>query len=426
NVNIEWSTNGSAWNLLAGGEANDGTYAWSVDPGAIPAASTYLIRVTSVDSPSVQDASDTVFAVAPSIGIYYVNIPGDANLTDNEYTTAAGDDANSGLTPDAPKASVLAVLNQYDLEPGDIILIDSGTYTLTGNISLVLQDSGVTVRGAQGHATILNRNNTNSGQYTIQLSGATDITVDHLTLTGGYYGVYAAAAANSDRYTISNSEITGNSNGGININSGTDDGIITSNEIHDNGGTFGVYLYSVLRGQVTGNHVYNSSGYGNTGTGIYTNITTTAADRVMISGNRVHDLTTGINTSNYAEVFGNTLWSNTTGINTGASGIVHDNVTFNNSTGITVSGASAYDNEVYGNRTYGIESYNSLVQANRIYNNPVGINDTGYSRIINNVVWNNTATGIRMAGNYTSSNFGTPGVFNNTILQASGNALRVD
>ena len=47
---------------------------------------------------------------------------------------AIGDNANSGKSPDAPMASLRALLSAYDLDPGDTIFVDTGTYTLLGNI----------------------------------------------------------------------------------------------------------------------------------------------------------------------------------------------------------------------------------------------------------------------------------------------------
>ncbi len=45
---------------------------------------------------TVSDVSDEAFLIANSGQNYYVNLAGDANLADNEYTTAAGDNENSG------------------------------------------------------------------------------------------------------------------------------------------------------------------------------------------------------------------------------------------------------------------------------------------------------------------------------------------
>ncbi len=61
--------------------------------------------------------------------IYYVD---DSSNTNDEYTPdAVGNDANDGLSALTPKASIQAILAQYDLGAGDIILVDTGSYAST-------------------------------------------------------------------------------------------------------------------------------------------------------------------------------------------------------------------------------------------------------------------------------------------------------
>jgi hypothetical protein len=71
-----------------------------VDSSLFATSQQYVLRVRSVDAPAVVGTSGT-FAVLPESQNYYVNIAGDANFADNEYTTAAGDAANTGLTPNS-------------------------------------------------------------------------------------------------------------------------------------------------------------------------------------------------------------------------------------------------------------------------------------------------------------------------------------
>ena len=63
----------------------------------------YLIRVTRIDS-LLSDQGSAPFSIAPPIHIYYVN-DATVNAT-GDWTTAPGDDANDGLTPATPKASI--------------------------------------------------------------------------------------------------------------------------------------------------------------------------------------------------------------------------------------------------------------------------------------------------------------------------------
>ena len=70
---------------------------------------------------------------------YYVN---DASTILDNWCTAPGSDANDGLSPATPKASVQAILDAYDLGPGDVVRIDTGEYTLTSNILVGEEDAG--------------------------------------------------------------------------------------------------------------------------------------------------------------------------------------------------------------------------------------------------------------------------------------------
>ena len=95
---LEYSSTGAAgpFQVLSANEANDGTYSWVVDAGTFAPSANYFVRVSSIDQPSVVDTSDAAFQVAIPASKYYVN---DASTSGDEYTTAVGSDANSGLTP---------------------------------------------------------------------------------------------------------------------------------------------------------------------------------------------------------------------------------------------------------------------------------------------------------------------------------------
>src|SRR5207237_6284410 len=104
-------------------------------------------RVTRNDVPAISDISDSTFSIAVASPLYYVN---DSTVQAGDFTTQPGNDANDGLTPATPKASLQAILNAYDLGPGDIIKIDRGVYDLTTDIVISNQDSGVTITGFTG------------------------------------------------------------------------------------------------------------------------------------------------------------------------------------------------------------------------------------------------------------------------------------
>lgn len=60
---------------------------------------------------------------------YYVN---DGSTSGDRWCTAVGNDANDGLTPATPKATLADMLDDYDLGADDTVRIDHGTYSWTG------------------------------------------------------------------------------------------------------------------------------------------------------------------------------------------------------------------------------------------------------------------------------------------------------
>lgn len=83
-------------------------------------------------------------AMTGSAALYYVNDGYDP--VNDVYTTAGGNDVNSGTAPDAPKLTIAGILTNT-FAPGDIIYIDTGTYA--ANVVL-----GATVVGAAGNRIV--------------------------------------------------------------------------------------------------------------------------------------------------------------------------------------------------------------------------------------------------------------------------------
>ena len=158
-------------------------------------------------------------------------------------------------------ASLRALLSAYDLDPGDTIYVDTGGYTLLGNIVIAAEDAGVTIQGPElpGHEAILDRANTSSGSYVFELTDADAVTLSDLTITGGRYGVYASSTSGSDNVTVQDSQIHDNSYQGIYLSTGNNSPVISGNTVH--GHSTGIRL----RGSdatVSGNTVYNNSSIG--------------------------------------------------------------------------------------------------------------------------------------------------------------------
>lgn len=77
--------------------------------------------------------SNTVTITTTNDGTnYYVN---DNSLTNDAYCTAVGNAANNGQTPCTPKTTLQDVFDTYDIDPGDTIFVDAGTYTMGLNVT---------------------------------------------------------------------------------------------------------------------------------------------------------------------------------------------------------------------------------------------------------------------------------------------------
>ena len=100
-------------------------------PGPI-AAGTYYIEVSGVAGAMNTYSLGIDRDAANSAQVYYVN---DGSQVNDYYTLAPGSDANDGKTPQTPKATVQSVLNTYGLSAGNLVVIDTGTYTTATTVS---------------------------------------------------------------------------------------------------------------------------------------------------------------------------------------------------------------------------------------------------------------------------------------------------
>lgn len=433
--------------LIAESTPNDGEFLWTVPPEL--AAEDHQIRITRLDATGAVDESDDLFTTTSAIRHYFVNdgiVRGDFL----DWTNVAGDDNADGLTPSTPKASIRAVLDAYDLGPGDVIFVDMGVYNLTANIVITDQDSGVEIRGyhttpfeneqnAVGEdrhlAATLNRGNQTSGSYVFQFNGADDVILNHLGMTGASIGVVALNGADSDRIVVRMSEFRNMATGGVLIEASNDGPQIVGNRISEFQ-QYGVRMTATNAATVRDNVVFATNSSGSFGI----DVTSEAGkpESNLIEGNHVYAVETGIRTVAGSTTAGMTVRANVvhdtrlTGIagsgvieknqvydnqGTGISGsFIYDNVVFGNQTGIQGSIGTISKNRVYRNVT-GISASSSTTAENRVYSNSVGLN-VGSGETRNNLVYDNAADEIIGAFNSV--------IQNNTIHHsAGGNAIRI-
>ncbi len=223
-ANLSYSADsGQTWADMPGGlelDANAGAFAWDIT--GLAGSPKYRARIAPAGA-GAADISPEDFRIGQR-AVYYVN---DHSTTNDAWCTAAGSDTNDGLTPATPKATVQAVLDAYDLEPGDAVRIDTGTYVLAANITVVAADGGdaetpVTFE-ASPYGVTIDRDSTAGGAFAWHIDEAPYVTITTaagdalpgaarrwMRITGGTYGIYARGhGARLSRLDIADNETFG-------------------------------------------------------------------------------------------------------------------------------------------------------------------------------------------------------------------------
>lgn len=296
-VRIEYSSdNGGTWNAVAASVLADdasGFMGYEWDTKDLCDGPYYLIRITSNEDPDVWVVSERWFTVHNGPVAYYVN---DASTDHDAWCTAPGDDVNDGLTPATPKAMVQAVLSTFDLEPGDVIYMDTGDYRLSENIVVTDADDGSVDTPvsfvASPYGVTFDRGNTASSSYGwhlknsqyvelltawsnrlpevpqrwmqikgarsgIFLQGANHCRVERVEASGNdQFGLYLMGSGNG---VFKNNLITGNGSSGAFLDSRSAGNVFVNNTIARNGGTMELWL-SDARGTVLRNNIVWANG----------------------------------------------------------------------------------------------------------------------------------------------------------------------
>ncbi|HTW70835.1 MAG TPA: right-handed parallel beta-helix repeat-containing protein [Acetobacteraceae bacterium] len=478
---VQLSTDdGAAWTTLATGvpinSYGEGQYVWTVNQTSD--GNTALIQVLATANPNsaqpiTVSGTSQPFLLANSGNSYYVN---DASLAGDQYTTAVGNDANSGKSPDQPLLSLAALLRAYPIGPGDTIYVDAGNYTLPTNVTLAAADSGtasqpLVITGPSiGSAAVLDRNNTASGTDVFDLIGVNNIVIENLTIEGAYDAVDIGNGATS--VVLSDDVIANNLNAGVDVPYGADvSGLVVKNSIIDNDGSL-VYGYGIYFGYDNSNALFlndqvfsifgdgilldgagnqtvqGGSYYDNNGSGVVNNSTALIEDVVAFgnSGNGADGISSNGGTTTGNTVFGN----NTLGIS--AEGVISDNLVYSQrttgqeaiavggnstATGNTVygstnglflnGGADALDNLVYdvsGTAIFYTLSLPNAISGNTLYGDGIGVTGAEYYvgatlTISGNLIYENATAGIELSGGVYQQ------IINNTIDQPTGTAIAI-
>jgi len=202
-VTLQYSAdNGVTWTTIVSGVAIDaGSYIWNSTGFADSVSARWRVWVEPAGT--IVDAVDTNFALRSAARAFYVN---DSSITGDVYTVTNGQSAADGLTPSSPMLDIPTLLARYDLEPGDTVYVDSGTYLLTQNLVMVWSDGGdsnlsVRLQGstnyAQGGSVLDRGTNIVFGRDGIVLRGS-GVSVSDFTVRDAYYGLHVQ----SNHYTL--------------------------------------------------------------------------------------------------------------------------------------------------------------------------------------------------------------------------------
>ena len=378
------SANGPEWvKVIAASVPDTGSYIWipandDIDYGTYG----WRIEVSLVSHPTALDRSTESFAVPENTTEFYVN---DFSTIADQYTTVAGDNRQTGRIPGGPKPYPNNVLRIYQLNPGHTLYVDSGNYALLSplvisNLLEVGDDEGFTLTGpSQIDRTATFRH---ANPFTVapilELNDADFMTIGHLTLQNGQFGLLAHHGSTS--VAVNHVTARGNALDGIRLESGSSATELThltvvSNQRH------GLYLDSSL------NQLSESLAHGNGGAGFYL----VNPGSPLIEGNETYSNSgSGLQLASAIapSITGNRAYNNgDTGFSVSAgAGVFEANEAFLNRVGIVVQGLG-------GTLTIGNADL-SLQRGNKVYDNlQTGISASGSALVIGNTVSGHSGTG---------------------------------
>ena len=392
---------------------------------------------------------------------YFVN---DASQDGDEVSTAPGSAGNSGLAPNQPVLSVQAVLNAHTLHPGDVIVVDAGTYA--GGINVPPGSTGFLILGVPGRVADIQgpADLGNSSGVILQglnlaggltATGATKLTltdnliagvtldddtqplVAHNTIIGT--GIALTLTGGTAAADVEYNVISGVTEVVAIIGSGTTGLELRGNQI--SGGEIGIELALAAAGHIDGNDVSATS----------IGLDVAATFTGLIENNSIHNAPIGVAYNAAAELSGNLIHDNITGVTSiigdattgfGFVGTTLPNQIYANTIGVQLIAATMQGQHIYGNTT-GVAGTGTLISSdldhanlieanavgvdfagpiefNRIAGNTVGIQAHSSQLIAHNLIYGNTQTGLSVQGQTDVR------IFQNTFSTQTGDLVRIE
>ena len=268
-IKIEYSIDsGGTWSLITESvPVENGSYTWNTT--LYPESHNYTLKISFNDNPGVSDESGEIYSVHNIPVDYYVN---DASTELDEWCTSAGDDANDGISPATPKASVQSILDSYKLAQGDVVHIDTGTYSLASDIQITESDQGSSVAPvtfeASPYGVIISSALTSDDIVVFSLHNSDYIKISTASsdkypgaaqyffkISDAYYGI---VLSNVNQCTINRLEVAFNSHYGVRAAKATN--VTYSNNLIHNNGNRGFYLsYNSDSSTLVNNTVVNNN-----------------------------------------------------------------------------------------------------------------------------------------------------------------------
>jgi nitrous oxidase accessory protein NosD len=391
-----------------------GSVAWTPgqfvggDPGL-----RYRIELKTSGATSLTARSREPFSVPDVVPVqaqtFYVN---DRSQADDEYTTAIGNNRNTGTTADDPKEVIRPLVLSYPLGAGEIVRVDTGNYVHAVNLNLsgsfqaadprmnTVERTRILGPTDPNRLAHIDRANPHPGAKTIDVIGAAELALQNLTLAGASTGLHVRDA--SDRFAGERLTIARHTEDGLDIEGHSDGATLDYLVVRDNGG-HGVFVESRLV-RIAHGEVYANEAIG---------LALRDVGAAVVETSRVYVNRTGIDIINpgvQQAVVGHADWDQQRGnlvyqndedgvFASGRVLVAGNTVAENGGIGIHLNdGADALRNVVrqHTSGIWGLGSESDIVENRSYANVDTGIAASFASRVARNVTYANGVYGIHV------------------------------